>query len=48
MTGYTVSISYEIAVYGRKVQLNKYNKFGKTLLPANFGHVTVCCDRTEL
>jgi hypothetical protein len=37
-----------MAINGRKVQLNKYNNFGKNLLPAGFGHETVCCDRTEL
>jgi hypothetical protein len=44
----SVSIGHEAAINGWKVQPNKYNKSGKNLLPADFGHVTVFCDRTEL
>jgi len=42
----SVPIGHEIARNGRKVQLNKYNKSGKSLLPADIRRV--CCDRTEL
>jgi hypothetical protein len=41
-------LGHEAAINGRKVQLNKYNKSGKILLSADCGHVTGCCDRTEV
>jgi hypothetical protein len=43
--GCTVSIGHEIALQKWKGQLNKFNKCGKTLLHADCGHETVCCDR---
>jgi len=44
----TVAISHEIALQKWKGQLNEYIKRGKAVLHADFGHVTVCCDRVEL
>ena len=44
----TVSIGHERTLQRWKGHLNKSIKCGKTLLHADFSHVTVCCDRTEL
>jgi len=42
------SIGHEIAIHGRRVQLNKYNKSVKPCCLQTTDMLTVCCDRNEL